>query len=248
MVEVRPHDTLPRLVIILGLIDFVAGSEESGEIAIVDGPDHFWEHPRHDEQLVRERFRSAYRHDAVTLAMRSEIDDNPLDHGLVRVVAVQQSQPLLARVETIQTPEITFAEDPLDASDVPLEGLLNTLAPFAPTDTKAEIHILALGHGGDGFGKSDELLIGNPPSLLVIGAVESGELLPDGDFIWILLGKRELIVHELNEKRGSALSHPVRVDGVHPSERQARDRGRDHIARFFFERNGFGLDHDGSAS
>ncbi len=122
-VEAHEHDVLPRIVVILGEVELVASGEESGELVVVDGPDHVREHPRDDKQLVGKGLHATHRHDAVTLAVGVEVGHDPLDDRVVRVVAIQEPQALhgralaldFARVEVLPAVEATLAEDVLDA-------------------------------------------------------------------------------------------------------------------------------------
>lgn len=121
---------------------------------------------------------------------------DPLDNRVVRVVAVQKPQTLhgpalvldLARAEVIPAREATLAEDRLDAGDVTLEGLLDTLAPLAEADAERTVGVLALRPVRSSGLEAREVVLGHPPRLLAVRAAESGELLADGHLVGVLLG------------------------------------------------------------
>lgn len=142
-IPVHARHVLPRPVVAPGDVELVTPGEEARVRLVVDVADVIREHPREDEELVGQRLRATDRRDAVALAVRVEVDDDPLDRRLVRVVADEEAEALhglldegvLAREQVVPTPEL-LVEDHPDPLDVRLEGLRDALVSLAEADAE----------------------------------------------------------------------------------------------------------------
>lgn len=94
-VAVHDHHALPLLAVVLGDVGLVASAVPGAVLVVVDGIHTLREQPREHQAFVREGLSIAHRRDVLPLAVgREVVDDDPLDNGVVRLIAVQEPQPL----------------------------------------------------------------------------------------------------------------------------------------------------------
>ncbi len=224
-VAVHDHHALPRLVVALGGVDLVAGTEPGAPLPVVDDLDALGVEPGEHEPLVGKRLLATHGRDGVALAVSRQVgDDDPLDHRLVRVIAVQKPQALhvfaLVGVrsgqEQLPTPELGV--NALDCLGVCLEGLDHTVTTLAEADAEAAVGVTALGPLGSGLGEAGEHLIRDTPVAELVLPAQGSELLVDRLLEGVLVCELTLLVDELDhQRRVVALTNPVRIRAGHPS-------------------------------
>lgn len=107
--------------------------------------------------------------------MRIEVDDDPLDRRLVRVVADEEAEAVFGREQVVPAPELP-TEHCVDQLGVRLEGLGDALVPLAETNAERAEREAALRPRGSSLGEAVDVLDRDAPALLVVGTAERGDL------------------------------------------------------------------------
>ena len=186
-VAVHARHVLPRLLVVLGDVELIAGAVPRRPLVVVDGLDTLGEQPSQHETFVREGLGAAHQRDVRPLAVgREVVDHDPLDDRVVALVAVEEPQALhilsvvrgLGGEQEIPTPELGV--DALDGSRVALEGECHTVISLAEADAERAVGILALGPRGGGLRETFEHVLADAPVARDVLNAEGSDLLLHG--------------------------------------------------------------------
>lgn len=222
-------DAVPRLVAILGHVILVTSTVPGWEFLVVDSLHALREQPGEHETLICKRLLATDRSDAVALAVRREVvDDDPLDRGVMRVVAVQETKAIdllvlirmFAREEQLPAPELRVVH-PFDGRDVLLEGVDDAVAFLAEADAERAIRLLARGPRRCSVRELLEFLFRDAPVSINVLRAKCADLLVNGllERVGVHPRFRELqhIRHEL------VVAHELREDALGRTATQTKE-------------------------
>lgn len=215
-VSVHARHVLPRLVVALGNVELVAGTEPRRPLLVVDGLDPLGEQPSEHDPLIRDGRGTAHGRNVRTGAVGFEVDVDPLDRRLVGGIASEQAQAfdilalerLLARQQVL--PPRVLGVHPLEARRVSLERLLDARISRTETDSEREVRVASDRPCRNGGEQADEDVFRHPPLLLDVRPTQLSNELCGGPFERVLRGiGRRSRDHRREELAGQGADGPI---------------------------------------